>query len=252
MKVCFNGCSFTEGAGISIDQRDNVIYDRLISKKLNFRSDNIALGGSSNYEIFMRSAGAIMSGKYDIVVTQWSLLNRLCLTAGPDPGARYFVNDTENLDFRHRDLYISPTQRKMFRDMLLLLNHDYQNILDLIDYCAILKRLAGTSTKVIFINGLIPWGHDLVYPLGPDLSTCLNVYSKSILDFDNRSSAEVIELFKVLQDKFAELDQSLWVNIFDSFMVNRIDRTADGEHPGPLGHQWMATQLENYLNNMHV
>jgi hypothetical protein len=252
MNVCFNGCSFTSGDGIPVEQRDDVIYDRLISKKLNLTSNNIALGGSSNYEIFMRSANAIMSGKYDLVITQWSVLNRICFNAGPDSSARYFANDTENPDFRYRDLYISSAKRTLFRNMVLLLNHDYQNIIDLIDYCSILKRLAGSSTQVVFINGLIPWGPDLVNPLRTDLSTSLGNYSKSMLDFDNRNKAEVIEFFKKLQDKFTELDTSLWVNIFNPFMVNRIDRAADGEHPGPISHQWMATQLENYLTNIHI
>jgi len=84
MKVCFNGCSITVGEGFSFEQRDSFIYDRLVSKKFNFESDNIAVAGSSNYKIFMRSAKAIMSGKYDLVVTQWSALNRVWLHPGPE------------------------------------------------------------------------------------------------------------------------------------------------------------------------
>lgn len=246
MKVCFNGCSLTVGEGFPVNQRDEFIYDRLVSKKFNFDSDNIAVGGSSNYKIFMRSASAVMSGQYDLVITQWSALNRVWLHPGPD--CNFFVNDSRFPDFRYRDLYLSKHQKKIFTDTLLLMNHDYQNIQDLVDYCTILKRLSG-STKLVFINGLLPWTKDLVNPIGTDLSLSFSDYSKSILDFDRRDDSEIIGMFKKLQDKFAELDTSLWVNVFDSFFKNMTDHGPEGHHPGQASHKWMASKLENYLTN---
>mgnify|MGYP003339309272 FL=1 len=79
MNVCFNGCSFTVGEGFPVDQRENYIYDRILEQTLNFKRANIAVAGSSNYLIFMRSADAILSGDYDCVITQWTALNRLWL-----------------------------------------------------------------------------------------------------------------------------------------------------------------------------
>jgi hypothetical protein len=76
------------------------------------------------------------------------------------------------------------------------MNHDYNNIIELIDYCNILTALADTSaTKVIFVNGLVPWQHDLVQPLLNDLGQSLSEYSKSILDFDHRPDNEIVEFF---------------------------------------------------------
>lgn len=247
MKVCFNGCSLTVGEGFPVDHRDEFIYDRIVSKKFNFDSKNIAIGGSSNYKIFMRSADAIISGKYDLVVTQWSALNRLWLHPGPD--VNFFVNDTRCPDFEYRDLYLTKRQKETFTNTLLVMNHDYQNILDLVDYCAILKRISGPTT-LIFINGLVPWTDDLAMPLGTDLSKTLSTYSKNLVDFNNREDLEIVEIFKKLQTKFAELDTSLWVNVFDSFMGNVVDQGPEGHHPGPVSHKWMASQLENYLNNI--
>jgi hypothetical protein len=248
MKVCFNGCSFTVGDGFPVNHRDKFIYDRIISKKFNFESDNIAVGGSSNYKIFMRSADAIISNKYDLVVTQWSALHRIWLHPGPD--ANFFVNDTQHPDFKYRDLYLTKSQKKTFANTLLLMNHDYQNIIDLVDYCCFLKHMAG-KTKLIFINGLLPWTKDLATPLGTDLSNSLSKYTKTILDFDNRSDSETVEFFKKLQHKFAELDSSLWINLFDSFSANSVDVGPLGHHPGPESHKWMANQLENYLTTQY-
>jgi acetyl esterase/lipase len=185
------------GEGFPSDQRDRYIYDRLVSKKFNFDSDNIAVGGSSNHKIFMRSSAAMLSNKYDLVITQWTALNRIWLSPGPD--ANFFVNDTSYPDYRYRDFYLSSSQKQFIRNTLLLMNHDYQNIIDLVDYCKILAALETTTTKAIFINGLVPWNSDLVDSLSSDLSSCLSSYSKELLDFNNRSDQEIIEIFEKLQ-----------------------------------------------------
>jgi hypothetical protein len=199
----------------------------------------------------MLSALAIMSQKYDIVFTQWSALNRIWLFPGPD--AKFFTNDTIYPDFQYREIYLSPNQKQKFNDTLLMLNHDYQNIVDLIDYCNILTNLASKlSTKIIFINGLVPWTADLSIPLGNDLSSSLSPYFKDILDFDNRTDSEIIKFFSELQIKFTELDLSKWINVFDSFQKNTIDEGPEGHHPGIKSHRWMADQITTYLTTNNI
>ena len=222
MKVCFTGCSFTVGKGFPESQRANFIYDRLVSKKLGLDSDNCAIGGGSNYKIFMKSAAAVQSALYDLVVVQWTALNRLWLSPGPN--SDFFTTDGRFPDFRYRDIYLSKSEKQIFRNTILLLNHDYQNIIDLIDYCKILSGLETSNTKVVFINGLVPWTDDLSKPLTDNLSECLSEYSKQMLDFDNRSNEEIIEFFTKLQQKFSELDQTKWVNLFDSFLEHTLQK----------------------------
>jgi hypothetical protein len=247
LKVCFNGCSFTAGEGFPYNQRDQYIYDRILSTKFNFRSTNLAVKGSDNHGIFMRSADAIQSKKYDIVFTQWSALNRIWLSPGPE--IYYFVNDEKYPDFTYRDLYISPNEKINLNNKLLLLNHDYQNIMDLIDYCKILNQLSKiNSTKIFFINGLVPWQDDLINPINVDnLSQVFSTYTKQILDFDTRNDAEIIDYFTKLQKKFIELDQTNWINLFSSFLSNAVDISPEGLHPGIKSHRWMADQVSNFL-----
>ena len=247
LTVCFNGCSFTVGQGFPVESRDAYIYDRLVTNQFDFDSTNIAVPGSSNYTIFMRSAEAILSGKYDIVFTQWSALNRVWLSPGPD--AQYFINDIRHPDFKYREIYISPKEKIKFNNTLLMLNHDYQHIIELVDYCKILTSLTELNKiKICFINGLIPWANDLVTPIDPtNLSSSLGNYTKDILDFDNRDDAEIILYFSRLQEKFTELDQSNWVNLFNSFDNNSVDVGPEGHHPGVKSHQWMADQVSTYL-----
>lgn len=246
MKVCFNGCSFTVGEGFAEHQRDQYIYDRLLSKQFGFDSTNVAIGGSSNYTIFMRSAREIISNKYDLVITQWTALNRIWLYPGPD--TVFFTNDQRFPDYKYRDLYLSASDKKTFCNTLRLMNHDFNNIIELVDYCNILCNLAGSnSTRVIFVNGLLPWQHDFVQPLSDDLEQSLSEYTKSMLDFDNRPDHEIVEFFTKLQIKFLDLDQSKWSNLFTSFMSAATDTGPKGHHPGLASHKWMADNISNYL-----
>ena len=207
MKVCFTGCSFTVGDGFPEHERENFIYDRLISKELNWDSENQAQLGNSNYYIFIQSYNAIISNKYDLVVSQWSALNRLWLSPGPN--CFYATND-DNKDFRYRNLTIPKGDKQFFKNIVLLLNHDYQNILDLVDYCNILQTVSKEyKVKHFNINGLVPWTQDLILPFGSDLAQEFSLYTKNLLDFDNRDNKELIELFGTLQNKVLTLDQTI-------------------------------------------
>lgn len=249
IKTCFNGCSFTYGEGFKSQERNQYTYEKVLAKKYNWDSINIAVKGSSNHTIFLRSAEAIQSQQYDIVFTQWSALNRIWLSPGPE--IHYFVNDVKHPDYTYRDLYINSKDKKKFNELLLILNHDYQNIIDLISYCNILQQLAEANTvRAVFINGLIPWQEDLIQPLGSNLDQSLSSYSKIIFDFKNRSDAEIIKYFLKLQQKISTLDKNLWVNMFESFWENTCDIAPAGHHPGIKSHQWMAKQITNYLGEL--
>ena len=247
MRVCFNGCSLTVGEGFLEHTRNQYIYDRLLSQQFKFDSVNIAVGGSSNHTIFMRSAREILSGKHDIVFTQWTSLNRMWLYPGPDTA--FFTNDRSLKDYQYRDWSLSAQEKTVFCNTLLLMNHDYNNIIELIDYCDILSALAvNTNTRLIFINGLVPWQQDLLCSdTNIDLDKSLSAYTKSILDFDHRSDKEILDFFTKLCEKFRTLDQSKWVNLFDSFTNFTVDDGPLGHHPGPVSHQRMANDVANYL-----
>ena len=245
MNICFNGCSFTVGEGFPDDLRELYIYDRLLEKQFNFNRTNIARSGSSNYTIFMRSAAAIMSNQYNCVITQWSGLNRIWLNPGPD--SVFFIND-QLPEFKYRNIHLTKNEKNIFKNTLLLLNGDYNNIIDLIQYSKILELLAKLhNAKLGFINGLVPWKNDLVRSLDTDLSSSLSNYSKSILDFDNRDDYEIIKFFQQLQEHFATLNQSLWINLFDSFQENVQDQGPEGHHPGIISHRLMADKTSKFL-----
>lgn len=248
--ICFNGCSFTVGEGFELEDRDTYVYDRLVANALNLDRTNIAMGGSSNYLIFMRSAEAIMSGQYNIVVTQWSALNRLWLFPGPD--AHFFVN-SEDRDYQYRDIHISKKEHKKLKEQLLMFNHDYQNIIDLINYCNILDDLAvQNNVDCIFVNGLIPWTEDLFsYDTEFELEE-LSEYAKQMLEFDHRGDTELIEFLKKLKKHFKTLNTDRWVNVFPSMNRMSIDRGTLGHHTGIESNKIFATMLKEFIINKNI
>ncbi len=246
--VCWNGCSFTVGEGFSESIRDSYIYDRLISKEFNFKSTNIAVSGSSNLEIFKRTAQIIYNNNfYDIIFVQWSALNRIWFRPGPD--CCFFLNDERYPDFRYRDIYLNAPTKTKLKETLLLLNHDYHNILDLIDYCCAIECMAKTANvKVVFINGLVPWTKELSQPLDhSDLNKSLSDYTKFLLDFGTRDDPEIVAFFQQLQQKFSLLNKDLWVNLFESMHNNTLDTGPQGHHPGILSHRATADKISQYL-----
>jgi len=248
MNVCFNGCSFTEGAGFEVKDRDTYIYDRLVANHFGWNRTNIGSIGSSNTTIFMRSARAIMSNKYNIVLNQWTGLNRQWFYPGPD--CAYSIYD-DSSNFEYRDLFFDAKFNTMFKNTVRLMNHDYPKIIELIDYTNILNTLGKVNnTKVYHINGLVPWQDDLIKEINhSDLENSLSSYTKEIIDFNQRDDNEISALVLKLQDYFKNIDTTKWINLFKSFDSQRIDRGPLGHHPGPESHKIMAEHIINFMEN---
>jgi hypothetical protein len=266
--ICFNGCSFTAGDGFAPTDRDIHLYDALVAEKLNLARTNIAMGGSSNHLIFMRSAQAILSKQYDIVVTQWTALNRLWLFPGPESG--FFVN-SHPYDYWYKDVYIKKSDYKKIIDYVFMLNHDYQNIIELIVYCNILENLCvNNNVGCVFINGLVPWTEDL-FSFSGDLNfnDTLSEYARQILFFDMSTDEEMIRFLTKLKNNFQTLNKKLWLNLFDPLTKLSIDKspiehigkeknrpfvdsTLMGHHPGIESNKIFANMLKEFIINKNL
>tara|TARA_R110000851_G_C12948964_1_gene553081 strand:+ start:133 stop:888 length:756 start_codon:yes stop_codon:yes gene_type:complete len=248
-KVAFHGCSFTQGEGFEPNDWLEFGYPSLVSNNYNWNHKNYGIPGGSNLRIFHSAVDSIVSNNYKTIFVQWSAVNRIWLSPGPN--IWWFMNDTKYPDFRYRDLYINAKDQKLIKEKLLFLNHDYQNIIDLCTYCNVLEQLAiYNKVKLVFINGLLNWNRDLFFLPSNDLAESFSKYTKEIFDFDNRDDNELIQIHNNLFNHTKTLNQSLWVNIFNSIHHLRVDfAPVDNIHPGPKTQQIIYKKIINYLDS---
>jgi hypothetical protein len=246
MKVAFTGCSMTRGDGFDMAHLAPEIWPNIISRVFEFDSTNLAISGASNLRIFQTASEAILSKQYDLVFCQWTVLNRLWLSPGPNTW--YFLTGDGKDRFEYRDVKLNRREKTDLEHMIMLLNHDYQNIIELVDYIKILEDLAQyNQVKIAHVNGLVPWQSDLANKsIANDFST-MSLYTKQLLDFDNRDDTEIQQLFLQLHSKFMQMNPSRWINLFDSFQSQTIDVGPLGHHPGPRSHVNMSNLIQNYL-----
>ena len=246
MQFTFVGCSFTVGEGLELEKSDTSNYVNLVGKHYSASITNLAVGGNSNYNIFITALNEILFNPPDKIFVQWSALNRLWLYPGLDTelSLSHIIKD----DYVYRNMFYSKKELQKFTDTYHILNHDYHNILTLINYCNILTKISKNKTQLIFINGLLPWTREILsLDTMPDFSKNLSNYTKEILEFDSRDDIELIDFFTKLNKNILELPQSKWVNMFDSMIKILIDFGTDGEHPGPKSHTLYADMIINYI-----
>lgn len=247
MKFTFVGCSFTSGTGLDLEKDDDKNYVRIISNHYGADVKNVSKPGNSNYDIFMSALQELVTEPPDTLFVQWTGLNRVWLY--PSPTTELFLSHIITEDFIYRDVTYSKFDLQKFSNQYHLLNHDYHNLLVLIDYCNIIKRVA-TNTKVVFINGLIPWTEEICnIDTINDYSKNLSAYTKTLLEFDSTDDAELNQIFTKLYTHIINTDRLCWVNMFNSMLELQVDRGNDNMHPGEESHKVYADMIINYLEN---
>jgi hypothetical protein len=251
MNFTFIGCSFTVGEGLPQEKSDVNNYTNIIGEKFNARIKNLAEAGNSNYNIFMTGINEILFDCPDVLFLQWSGLQRHWLYPNLDiifpitPNAIAPVKDINYLDTQ-----FSKKSLEKFVDQFLLLNHDYQNILMLINYCKILETLAKDKCRIVMINGLVPWTKECMDPSAvTNPYENFSTYTKNLLSTDKLPDSDVAIFFNKICNGLAELDKSTWVNMFNSMGKQILDLGNDNSHPGPKSHQLYANIIIKHLES---
>lgn len=212
-KVYFSGCSITAGTGFELEKTDSRIYPNLVSTN----AINDAEGGSSNLKIFTRASKAIIETVADAYIVQWSALHRHWLYPTPDTGV--YLGSPHEQD----DNFVAQFQ---------LRNHDYGNIIQLIDYTRILVSLADShSVPIVFVNGLVCWKNDPQW------------MHELVRDAESDHQQFVDNLQNNLD--LAHLDR--WINPWENMNDYKLDTAPLDSHPGPLTHEKIAKLINERL-----
>lgn len=231
MKIYFTGCSITMGAGFDFVQNDLRIYPMQVCANYKAECINQAEGGSDNRKIFLRAAKAIMDHQADVYVVQWSALHRHWLYPAPNRGI-YMGGHSEE----------SPL--KSFIAQYQLLNHDYNNIMTVVDYTRILENLAQANfAKLIFVNGMLPWTEDLL------TQNDYGSYARELMR--DLSNDEVTDFRNRLTNNLELVDWTLWANPWTSITTMQQDNAPLDNHPGAKTHEQVATQVITVLDRLN-
>lgn len=242
-RFCFAGCSLTYGEALN-DTKEN--YASLVAASQAAVVKNISVPGNSNSKIFIESMNELLFDTPDVMFVQWSELSRHWLYPALDlefPLTAGIHNDLKYLDF-----FLPQQRAKEFIDMFRYLNHDYHNILLLINYCKILENLAQDKCQLIFINGLIPWTPELRHLESTrDPQRYFSKYTKNLLSINQLPDDDIKKFFEAISTEIVKLDKSKWINMFSTIMDSAVDLATDNIHPGPVTHQNLANNIIKHL-----
>lgn len=229
--IYFGGCSITMGAGYPTEQQDHRIYSNLVAHAMNTHADNQAEGGSSNLKIFTRAAKALLDRQHNAYFVQWSALHRHWVYPSPKQG--FYIGSYADNNILDRK-FVAQYQ---------LLNHDYSNIMSLIDYTRILQQMADdASCDIWFINGMVPWTEDMLTQSTP------SAYTNSL--YQGLSTDEIADYSERLKNNLELIDWTQWINPWNSIVDLQTDNAPLDTHPGPETHELIADMILDEIENI--
>jgi len=253
--VLFNGCSFTGDCGF-LDANLKHRWSELFSKKYNLSATNIAIGGSSNDEIFYRCLDSILTCKPDLVVIMWSCISRRW---------EYFSNN--NIDdftilnnVNTKGFCADTTAAVEFAKLrLTYFNNMYVNFKKWLCYAIYLDAFLKTNQiDYIFLKGFDNETSELsrMFQMIQENHFDLTLFSDSIrtmFDHENRPDEFIIQKANELKLLYSTAKNLNWANFEDkSFLELKEDTADDRIHPGILTNQKLYIILSNYYEIMYA
>ena len=248
-KFTFLGCSLTVGEGLDSEKTDENNYTNIISNYYGATCKNLAKSGNSNYNIFVEALNEILYNEQDIIFLQWSSPNRHWLYPNLDCNIIITANSKQK-NIHYLDTTYSAKFLQTFADQFLILNHDYHNLIQVSNFCKILQTISKNKTKLVFINGILPWTKEIIHLRSlTDPAKYFSKYTKELLSIDLLPDQDIEKFFIELHNNVKSLDNNLWVNMFNSMQDEMLDLGTDNCHPGIDSHKHYASMIIKYLNN---
>ena len=228
MKIYTTGCSITAGAGFPGGKEDPAIYPNRLAQRYSADVINDAEGGSSNFKIFIRAAKAMIDSDANVFVIQWSAIHRHWMYPMPNQGV--FVGTP-----------MESSDHKKFVEQFQRLNHDYVNLMTVIDFTRILQDQAREKNRQIcFVNGLIGWKSDLLHRKQE------SDYAQSL--FDGLDENETDDFADRLANNMELIDWNLWANPWDTVYDFKLDDAPLDQHPGPGTHKKLVELIAQVID----
>lgn len=244
-KALFVGCSFTADCGFSPENQPKYHWPHLFCQHTGYNLVNLAIGGMSNQEIFLRTTEAITKNTYDLVVVMWSDISRHWAYCSDNNVDDFTILNSGIASGFQSDLEFTKTYAKMHYTYF---DNKYVNTKNWLLYCIALGNLLeNKNIQYIFARGFHNYIDRFVNAkYDADGFTNIDVL-KGFLDFDNRPDDYILKKITGIQDLINIQGQSKWVNLFsNSFKDMIIDLSDDHMHPGPKTNAEFSSKLINF------
>ena len=274
-KAIFSGCSFTAGNGwadtdLESSARTEVkdhpnLWVNLCYQNIDYLNQfeliNCGQGGASNTEIFETTVREIsrFGNNIDIIFCQWTAMPRYNFNVGFELWATseslQANNHSHDVNLNKGDSY----PRAYINDLLgrlRVLHHLHWEILKVVDYTNIITKIANSIgiKKVYFINGLCPWDKNYFLELHNVKPSAYTNFTKTeLLNMDTRDDSDIYELYKLAHNHYKSaggINQSSWVNLYNSFRNQQIDVNFDQGHPGIKSNQIYYNKIKQHIDQV--
>lgn len=256
MNFLVEGCSYTKGAGLLLEENDPELWvNRLIlSKYPGARITNAAQTGSSNEEIFKRTASKLLTNNYDFVIVGWSYISRITYTFGLELyKTTVMLNNPVNINLNQGVLLKKEYLQNIGNNLIKHRNVHY-DLLDLIIYSNILTRLA--NNKICFVNSMSDIEENFFTKKEFKSPMELSKLEQSILSIDSRDDPEIQKLHEKIHNDYKNaggINEENWLNLYTPLTSMQIDTvSAEDIHPGyksqSVFFKYLETKFINKLN----
>jgi len=250
-KIAIFGGSNPAGKGYQEEKSSECIYPNLLQKH-GFDVENISVPGIGYRDLFIKIVKYFTLSKCDIAVIEWNSFFRHSYNFYADYNFHlnyHTINEKSDIKKLEKFCGISNRDFKTFFKVLRMIDSEYGRILDIIDFCnTIVKMAKYYKTDVVMLSSSTIWPHDIINYQNRDLYKNLSKFSRIILDFDNRDDHEIVEMITKMQQRFQTLDQTVWIDLFKGIREYQIDNAPLDEHPGPKTHQIIANRILHHIS----
>lgn len=235
MKILVAGCSISSGWGFEDQKLSPYIWPNIVARDLPADVTNIAVTASNNYDIFLSVLHEQTVNRYDIVLTQWTGLNRITVSSGLD--SYIILNKINPTNVESPVLKnFNVEELKAFSKVITLINNDWKPFIDLAKMTQILSHMPAPN---FFINGVSPWSSDFFNNYSQ-----FEVFTKSLLPIDTDTS----KVLQYIQQAKNQLVPERWINLVQGWQQAQIDNvSAVDNHAGSESHKFYAGQVLNFL-----
>ena len=248
-RVLFVGCSFTANCGFIPENQSRYHWPHLFCQSTGYQQTNLAIGGMSNNEIFLRTAAELATNSYDLVIVMWSQVGRHWVyDSNQNIDDFTIINNGERTGLNADSDYVKHYTKLHYSHF----NNAYVNTKHWLLQClALEKMLKYNNTPYVFIKGFDNYITELNNTSYTDRFSNINKL-KPMLDFDNRPDYYIIQKLNVLKQLVVAQDQARWLNLHDLSFFNMTTDVADDKlHPGPDTNRLLANNLINFFKGIN-